>query len=51
VRVEVGLGGWDTHQNNAAAVRANCGVLDPAMASLVTDLQDLTGSGEKSGAV
>ncbi len=38
--VEVDLGGWDTHQNNAAAVKANCGVLDPALAALVTDLEE-----------
>ena len=31
--------GWDTHQNNFASVKALCGVLDPAWASLLDDLK------------
>ncbi len=31
--------GWDTHQNNFAAVKSLCGVLDPAWATLMTDLK------------
>ena len=38
--VEIDLGGWDTHQSNAAAVKANCATLDPALASLLEDLRD-----------
>jgi hypothetical protein len=38
--VEVTLGGWDTHDNNFEQVRALCDVLDPAWATLLTDLQD-----------
>jgi hypothetical protein len=30
--------GWDTHQDNFSAVRQLCGVLDPAWATLLTDL-------------
>ena len=30
--------GWDTHQNNAERVAALCGVLDPAWATLMEDL-------------
>jgi uncharacterized protein DUF1501 len=37
--VEVTLGGWDTHQNNNERVRRLCGQVDPAMSTLVTDLQ------------
>jgi len=38
--VEVGLGGWDTHQNNFARVKALSEQVDPAMSSLVSDLKD-----------
>jgi hypothetical protein len=45
--VEVTLGGvnggafgWDTHGNNFPAVQGLCGVLDPAWAALMSDLQD-----------
>lgn len=38
--VEVSLGGWDTHQNNFERVRQLSGQVDPAMSSLVTDLND-----------
>ncbi|QJX00984.1 DUF1501 domain-containing protein [Frigoriglobus tundricola] len=38
--VEVTLGGWDTHDNNFAQVKGLCGTLDPAWATLVTDLKD-----------
>src|SRR5262249_56452783 len=36
--VEVNLGGWDTHQDNFNAVKRQCGVLDPAWATLMEDL-------------
>jgi hypothetical protein len=35
-----GAFGWDTHQNNFEAVKANCDVLDPAWAALMNDLQE-----------
>jgi hypothetical protein len=38
--VEVGLPGWDTHQNNFDAVKRLCGILDPAWATLMDDLAD-----------
>jgi uncharacterized protein (DUF1501 family) len=38
--VEVTLGGWDTHDNNFEQVKSLCGVLDPAWATLLADLQD-----------
>ena len=38
--VEVGLGGWDTHQNNFDAVKRLCGILDPAWSTLMRDLAD-----------
>jgi Protein of unknown function (DUF1501) len=38
--VEVVLTGWDTHQNNAANVKRNCEVLDPAMSTLIEDLKE-----------
>jgi hypothetical protein len=38
--VEVGLGGWDTHQNNFERVRQLSGTVDPAISQLVTDLRD-----------
>ncbi len=37
--VEVTLGGWDTHQNNFERVRQLSGQVDPAMSTLVSDLQ------------
>jgi hypothetical protein len=36
----VNAGGWDTHGNNFDAVRRLNGVLDPAWATLMSDLQD-----------
>jgi hypothetical protein len=38
--VEVTLGGWDTHDNNFEQVQSLCGVLDPAWATLLEDLND-----------
>lgn len=38
--VEVSLGGWDTHDNNFTAVKNLSQTLDPAWATLVTDLKD-----------
>lgn len=38
--VEVQLGGWDTHQDNFNRVKALCGQLDPAFATLVRDLRE-----------
>lgn len=45
--VEVSLGGinsggmgWDTHVNNFETVKRLCGILDPAWATLLRDLQD-----------
>jgi hypothetical protein len=38
--VEVTLGGWDTHQNNFDRVRQLSGQVDPAMSSLISDLQE-----------
>ena len=38
--VEVSLGGWDTHDNNFAQVKALCGTLDPAWGTLISDLQE-----------
>jgi len=32
-------GGWDTHQNNFASIKALCGILDPAWSSLMDDLR------------
>ena len=37
--VEVGLGGWDTHQNNFARVRQLSETVDPAMSQLIIDLR------------
>jgi hypothetical protein len=37
--VEVTLPGWDTHLNNFESVQRLCGVLDPAWAALMEDLQ------------
>jgi len=36
--VEVNLGGWDTHANNFESLQRLCGILDPAWAQLMTDL-------------
>jgi len=38
--VEVTLGGWDTHDNNFGQVKTLCQTLDPAWATLMTDLRD-----------
>jgi len=38
--VEVTLGGWDTHDNNFEQVKSLCGILDPAWATLMRDLDD-----------
>ncbi|HEY7425893.1 MAG TPA: DUF1501 domain-containing protein [Gemmataceae bacterium] len=38
--VEVTLGGWDTHDNNFEQVKSRYGVLDPAWATLIEDLND-----------
>jgi Protein of unknown function (DUF1501) len=38
--VEVSLEGWDTHVNNFEEIQAPCGQLDPALATLVTDLRE-----------
>jgi hypothetical protein len=32
--------GWDTHQNNHDLVKQNCATLDPAWATLITDLKE-----------
>ena len=37
--VEVNLGGWDTHSQNFDAVQRLCGLLDPAWAQLMSDLE------------
>lgn len=37
--VEVTLGGWDTHDDNFSKVKRLCNILDPAWATLLTDLQ------------
>lgn len=38
--VEVTLGGWDTHDNNFNQVKTLCGSLDPAWATLMSDLKE-----------
>ena len=38
--VEVNLGGWDTHANNLDFCEKNCKVLDPAIASLISQLSE-----------
>jgi len=38
--VEVTLGGWDTHNNEHAAVKALAEALDPGMSGLLKDLRD-----------
>lgn len=37
--VEVDLGGWDTHTNNHVAVQARAAVLDRALSTLLSDLE------------
>lgn len=37
--VEVELSGWDTHANNESGVRSQCGILDPAYAALLKQLE------------
>ena len=37
--VEVGLGGWDTHERNFEGVSELCGTLDSAWATLMADLE------------
>jgi hypothetical protein len=37
--VEVTLNNWDTHQDNFEQVKRNCGILDPAWATLMEDLE------------
>jgi hypothetical protein len=37
--VEVGLGGWDTHQDNFDRVKNLSGQVDPALSALVADLK------------
>jgi hypothetical protein len=36
--VEVGLGGWDTHDDNADRVRSRCAILDRSLPALLDDL-------------
>jgi hypothetical protein len=38
--IEVTLDGWDTHQQNFDRVKQLCGVLDPAWATLMSDLKE-----------
>ena len=38
--VEVGLGGWDTHQDNFDRVKRLSGAVDPAMSALIGDLKE-----------
>ncbi len=38
--VEVGLGGWDTHQNNFDRVKSLSQQVDPAMSALIRDLRE-----------
>ncbi len=38
--VEVGLEGWDTHFENNDQIRKLCGLLDPGMTTLITDLEE-----------
>lgn len=37
--IEVNLGGWDTHQNNHDQLKNLCNILDPAWATLMSDLK------------
>jgi hypothetical protein len=39
-RVQGAFSGWDTHAGNFDALKALCGVLDPAWATLMRDLKD-----------
>src|SRR5207248_633850 len=36
---EVSLGSWDTHTDNASRIKGLCSRLDPAMATLLSDLK------------
>jgi uncharacterized protein (DUF1501 family) len=36
--VEVTLGGWDTHNEGFTAIEKNCNTLDPALGTLIEDL-------------
>jgi len=38
--IEIGQGGWDSHNDNFPVHKANLSVLDPAWASMLQDLQD-----------
>ncbi len=38
--IEIGLGGWDTHQENFQRVGENCRKLDPGLGSLLKDLAE-----------
>src|SRR5215204_2471034 len=38
--VEVGLGNWDTHQDNFERSKTLCGQLDQPLAALLADLKD-----------
>ena len=38
--VEVGLGGWDTHQDNFDRVKKLSATVDPAMSQLIADLKE-----------
>lgn len=38
--VEVSSGGWDSHQDNWNRVKRNSDQIDPAMAALITDLEE-----------
>lgn len=37
--VEVALGGWDTHRDNASRIKSLCGTVDPALSALIGDLK------------
>jgi hypothetical protein len=37
--VEVQLGGWDTHRDNAKRIKGLCGDVDPGMGTLIADLK------------
>lgn len=37
--VEVSLGGWDTHRDNASKIKSLCGQVDPALSALIGDLK------------
>jgi hypothetical protein len=38
--IEIGLGGWDTHQDNFTKVATNCKQLDPGLGTLIRDLHE-----------